>query len=155
MNNEVIVTARKLTDYEERLMFMPKFFGQYWLFVENHTYNWMRKLSPENKSQYLSSALDKIEAHYDGGEWDFYELSNGGYFMAPNSREHYRISVQGNYFDGLLSAEAAGMAATSFVLAQLANSNLPFSEKCCAYYHQLFDYASGHQEYAQFRAAID
>lgn len=31
MNNEVIVTARKLTDYEERLMFMPKFFGQYWL----------------------------------------------------------------------------------------------------------------------------
>lgn len=53
MNNEVIVTARKLTDYEERLMFMPKFFGQYWLFVENHTYNWMRKLSPENKSQYL------------------------------------------------------------------------------------------------------
>lgn len=43
MNNEVIVTARKLTDYEERLMFMPKFFGQYWLFVENHTYNWMRK----------------------------------------------------------------------------------------------------------------
>ncbi|MDV1776613.1 antirestriction protein [Citrobacter freundii] len=102
MNNEVIVTARKLTDCEERLMFMPKFFGQYWHFVENHTYNWMRKLSPENKSQYLSSALDKIEAHYDGGEWDFYELSNGGYFMAPNSREHYRISVQGNYFDGLL-----------------------------------------------------
>ncbi|EIZ0069022.1 hypothetical protein MO085_004553 [Escherichia coli] len=101
MNNEVIVTARKLTDYEERLMFMPKFFGQYWLFVENHTYNWMRKLSPENKSRYLSSALDKIEAHYNGGEWDFYELSNS------------------------------------------------------AYYHQLFDYASGHQEYAQFRAAID
>ncbi|EMY6638660.1 antirestriction protein [Escherichia coli] len=121
MNNEVIVTARKLTDYEERLMFMPKFFGQYWLFVENHTYNWMRKLSPENKSRYLSSALDKIEA----------------------------------YFDGLLSAEAAGMVATSFVLAQLANSNLPFSERCSAYYHQLFDYASGHQEYAQFRAAID
>lgn len=88
----------------------------------------MRKLSPENKSQYLSSALDKIEAHYDGGEWDFYELSNGGYFMAPNSREHYRISVQGNYFDGLLSAEAAGMVATSFVLAQLANSNLPFQK---------------------------
>ncbi len=39
----------------------------------------------------------------------------------PNSREYYRISVGGNYFDGLLSAEAAGMVATSFVLAQLAN----------------------------------
>ncbi len=50
MNNEVIVTARKLTDYEERLMFMREFFGQYWLLVENHTYKWMRKLSPENKS---------------------------------------------------------------------------------------------------------
>lgn len=61
MNNEVIVTARKLTDYEERLMFMPKFFGQYWLFVENHTYNWMRKLSPENKSRYLSSRWIKLK----------------------------------------------------------------------------------------------
>lgn len=57
MNNEVIVTARKITDYEERLMFMPKFFGQYWHFVEKHTYNWMRKLSPENKNAYLSSPL--------------------------------------------------------------------------------------------------
>ncbi|EIQ53233.1 hypothetical protein SB444474_5337 [Shigella boydii 4444-74] len=40
-------------------------------------------------------------------------------------------------------------------MAQLANSGLPFSERCSAYYHQLFDYASGHREYAQFRAAID
>ncbi|EEW4238939.1 antirestriction protein [Escherichia coli] len=155
MDNEVIVTARKITDYEERLMFMPKFFGQYWHFFENLTYNWMRKLSPENKSKYLTSQLDKIEAHYDGGEWDFYELSNGGFFMVPNSREHYRISVQGNYFDGLLTAEAAGMVVTSFVLAQLANAELPFSERCNDYYHRLFDYACGHNEYTQFRAAID
>ena len=87
--NEVIVTARKLTDYEERLMFMPKFFANTG-FGGNHTISGC-KLSSENKSQYLSSALDKIEAHYDGGEWDFYELSNGGYFMAPNSREHFTV----------------------------------------------------------------
>ncbi|WP_407238529.1 hypothetical protein [Escherichia coli] len=52
-------------------MFMPKILRPILALVENHTYKWMRKLSPENKSQYLSSALDKIEAHYDGGEWDF------------------------------------------------------------------------------------
>lgn len=155
MNNEISITARKITDIEERLLFMPKFFGRYWHFVESQTYGWMRKLSPKNDSAFLSHALDKVEAHYDGGEWDFYELSNGGYFIAPNSREHYRISVQGNYFDGLLTAEAAGMVATCFMLGQLANSNLPISELCNDYYHKLFDYAYGHIEYNQFRAAID
>lgn len=155
MNNETIVTALKVTDIESRLMFMPKFFGEYWHSVENHTYTWMRHLSPENKTDYFRSALDKTEAHYDGGEWDFYELSNGGYFMAPNSREHYRIFVQGNYFDGLLTAEVAGMVVTSFVLSNIANSENPISELSCTYYHQLFDYARGHEDYERFRAAID
>ncbi|EBM5962823.1 TPA: antirestriction protein [Salmonella enterica subsp. enterica serovar 16:l,v:-] len=157
MNNKAIitVTARKITDIEERLLFMPKYFGQFWHIAESHTYGWMRKLSPKNESEYLSNSLDKIEAHYDGGEWDFYELSNGGYFIAPNSREHYRISVSGNYFDGLLSADTAGMVATAFMLGQLCHSDLPIAERCIAYHHKLFDYACCHEEYNQFRAAID
>jgi hypothetical protein len=154
-NEEVITTATKISDDEDRLMFMPKYFGQYFLTVENLTYKWMGKLSPKHNEAYITHALDKIEAHYDGGEWDFYELSNGGLFLAPNSREHYRITVNGNYFDDLLSSEAAGIVVTYFMLGQLSASNTPFAERCCDYYHKLFDYAREHAEYAKIRAAID
>lgn len=155
MNNEVITTAKVITDCEERLMFLPKHFGQYCMTVEDLAFNWMRKLSPKNESNYLSHALDKIEAHYDGGEWDFFELSNGGMFLAPNSREEYRITVPGNYFDDLLTAEAAGIVVTYFTLGQLSALPILFSERCAAYYHKLTDYACEHAEYNKIRAAID
>ena len=155
MNNEIITTAKVISDCEERLMFLPKHFGQYCMTVEDLAFNWMRKLSPKNESNYLTHALDKIEAHYDGGEWDFFELSNGGVFLAPNGREEYRITVHGNYFDGLLSAEAAGIVVTYFTLGQLSALPIMFSERAAAYYHKLTDYACEHAEYNKIRAAID
>ncbi|EER2167848.1 antirestriction protein [Escherichia coli] len=155
MNNEVITTATKIIDPETRLMFLPKHFGQYCMTVEDLAFNWMRKLSPKNDSQYLSHALDKIEAHYTGGEWDFFELSNGGVFLSPTDREKYRITVAGNYFDDLLSAEAAGIVVTFFTLGQLSALPVMFSERCAAYYHKLYDYAREHEEYVKIRAAID
>ncbi|ENH8682198.1 antirestriction protein [Salmonella enterica] len=155
MKNEIITTAKVISNCEERLMFLPKHFGQYCMTVEDLAFNWMRKLSPKNDSNYLTHALDKIEAHYDGGEWDFFELSNGGMFLAPNSREEYRITVPGNYFDGLLSAEAAGIVVTYFTLGQLSALPIMFSERAASYYHKLTDYACEHAEYNKIRAAID
>ncbi|PVZ82653.1 klcA [Serratia sp. S1B] len=151
MNNEIITTAKVISDCEERLMFLPKHFGRYCMTVEDLAFNWMRRLSPKNESNYLTHA----EAHYDGGEWDFFELSNGGMFLAPNSRKEYRITVHGNYFDGLLTAEAAGIVVTYFTLAQLSELPILFSERCAAYYHKLTDYAYKHAEYNKIRAAID
>src|ERR1022692_1022899 len=85
----------------ERLNFLPRFFGErFMLLGENAVFDWMGKLSED----------------YNGGFWNFYTLSNGGFYMAPAGRDVMQISVDGNGFDGTLSADAAGIVATIFAL---------------------------------------
>ena len=64
--------------------------------------------------------LDRLSADYNGGQWDFFELSNGGFYMAPVMPGPLRIDVHGNYYSGTVSADAAGVIATLFALGQLA-----------------------------------
>ena len=51
---------------EDRVDFFPKHCARAFLMFESHVYNWMRRLCP----------------NYDGVFWQFYELSNGGFYMA-------------------------------------------------------------------------
>ena len=87
------VNARLVTG-EERLRTLPKHFGPRQLTVEHAVFTWMRELATE----------------YRGGVWQFYELSNGGFYMAPQV-EPLHLRVEGNGFDGQMSADAAGITA--------------------------------------------
>ncbi|MFV1163136.1 antirestriction protein, partial [Klebsiella pneumoniae] len=55
-------------------------------------------------------------ADYQGGSWEFAELSCGSGFMYPLSAERFTVSVSGNWFEGELSAEATGIVLTLFTL---------------------------------------
>lgn len=73
-------------------------------------------------------------SHYDGGLWRYWEVPRGlsgqvggrdemttrptGYITPPEG--DYRLSLPGNYFEGTVSAEAAGIIGTLFVLNRLA-----------------------------------
>src|SRR5690348_14714857 len=83
------VHARKVTDAKERLNCLPRHFGRHQLIVEDAVYAFMRHLCAE----------------YDGGFWHYFELSNGGFYMAPDG-EPMEILVPGNGFSGEMSAEA-------------------------------------------------
>ena len=48
---------------------------------------------------------DRRSADYNGGQWDFFELSNGGFYMAPVMPGPLRIEVHGNYYSGTVSAD--------------------------------------------------
>jgi hypothetical protein len=65
LNDNTPITAARVPD-EERMNTLPTHFGRHLLNVENATYAWLRELSEE----------------YSGGYWHFYELSNGGFYMA-------------------------------------------------------------------------
>lgn len=67
-----ILTATVAPD-EERLRFWPRYFGSIpqWITLEPRVFAWM----------------DRLCAGYSGGIWDFYTLSNGGAFMAPEVEE--------------------------------------------------------------------
>jgi Antirestriction protein len=61
------IEAREVSN-DERLQMLPRHFGRHLLTVENAVYACMRQLS----------------SRYTGGYWRFFELSNGGFYMAPH-----------------------------------------------------------------------
>jgi hypothetical protein len=94
------VTA-SLVASNRRLTFLPTYFGpRLMMRGESLVYAWLRRLSED----------------YNGGFWNYYELSNGGFYLAPELTGRLCLEVDGNGYSGELSADAAGIVATLFAL---------------------------------------
>ena len=131
-----VITATRVPD-EDRLNFWPRHVGpKYLVSFERHVFGWMRRLCGD----------------YDGGFWEFYELSNGGFYIAPENGGKMRLVWPGNYFDGEMSPDAACIVATLYALNVFAEQAGPyFSDK----YIQLYEFMRLHPEAEVIRAAID
>lgn len=130
------IDAREVPS-DERLQILPRHFGRHMLSIEYAVYTFMRKLANQ----------------YTGGYWNYLELSNGGFYMAPAHDTPFNICVESNGFEGPMSADAAGITACLFAL-----SHLSFQiehESIAEHYHQLRDFALDHAEAAVILAAID
>lgn len=121
----------------KRIAFLPKYFGKHMMAAEHGIYNVMSKLC----------------AGYRGAFWDYYELSNGGFYMAPCLDEKLKIFVEGNGYKGILSADAAGVIASLYIINQLCWVDQ--SEKMINHYYLLRDFAAEHDEANEIYAAID
>lgn len=97
--------------------------------------------------------LDQLSKDYTGGLWDFYTLSNGGFYMAPSGDKRFSIDVSGNGFSGEMSADAAGIVASLFALCYLANRF--GDDKSINQYHWLRDFSINHAEAGLIIRAID
>ena len=135
------VTASRVLD-NQRVNFLPTYFGgRSFMLGEPLVYAW----------------LDRLSVDYNGGQWDFFELSNGGFYMAPVMPGPLRIEVHGNYYSGTVSADAAGVIATLFALGQLA-AEVTDADECgplIDHYHQLLEFADSHAEGGAIFQAID
>lgn len=89
---------------------------------------------------------------YRGGFWRFFDLSNGGFYMAPTLPGPLHICVDGNGFSGDLSADAAGVVATMFALNRLACDG---HDQLDDAYFLLGDFACQHGEHRSILKAID
>ena len=119
-----------------RLLALPLAFGNLGLWVESMTYEWMHRLDPA----------------YMGGAWEFYTISNTGFYMAIRGEKRQVIRApNGNEVE--VSADAAGIVATLYALNMLANRTE--SELIIEKYYQLRNYASAHAEREEILVAID
>jgi hypothetical protein len=101
-NTPVEITATKVPG-NLRSAFLPKHFGKrVYGRAESLIFSWMKRIS----------------AQYTGGSWHYYELSNGSFYVAPEKPATLHLTI-GNGFDEDLSADAAGLVTTSYVLSQL------------------------------------
>ncbi|WP_144940690.1 antirestriction protein [Pseudomonas alabamensis] len=136
---ETLVTPIIATPVSEfrRLSVLPRYFGKHMIAVEGAIFD----------------SLSEMCGAYQGGYWEFYELSNGAFFMAPASSETFTLTCAGNYFQGELSAEATG------IVASLLGINRALwayrTEQLNDRFYGLREYAIQHPEAAQIMAAID
>ena len=134
---QVAVTATLVTE-SGRLKFLPRHFDFYGLVFERQLYAQMRNLCEE----------------YTGGVWNFFDLDNGGCYLAPHSDRGFHFIVNGNGFDGTLDPDAAGIVATLFALSHLS-FRFPSVAVFADRFHQLRDFASNHPKRQRIFAAID
>lgn len=133
----ILTTATRVPDHR-RMQFLPRFFGSDMLVGETLVFSWMHELA----------------ADYDGGCWEFYDLSNGGHYMAPDlSCETLRIRCSGNFYDGTMSLDAAGVVATLYALNSLVWKTR--RDRLKEMFDLLRDYAGDHTEGPAIFAAID
>ena len=139
MNTQTLTSpiVTSLVSDAERMLTLPRHFGSHMLEAETTVFAWLRELS----------------ADYEGAYWHFYELSNGGFYMAPDVSEPFRIEVVGNGYRGRMSADAAGITACLFAYSHLSFRfrDGPFGD----HYAWLLDFAADHAESAVILAAVD
>ncbi len=91
---------------------------------------------------------------YSGGYWNFYALSNGGFYIGLNRKESGIMQVENhlNFYKGEMSADAASIGINIFALCDCASRG---SQLLVDAFHHLRDYANIHPEREQILAFID
>lgn len=91
---------------------------------------------------------------YRGGYWQFYALSNGGFYLAPDSDRLFPVVCENGY-EGNLSADALGITACLYAYSHLSFAGDAFAETCARQFHWPRDYTMEHPEARDFLRAID
>ncbi|GBQ42020.1 antirestriction protein [Komagataeibacter europaeus] len=126
---------------QERMSFLPEYFGPYFMAGEPLVYDFMGKLCPDYRTK-------------ASGMWRYEKLSNGGFLMVPEmGPEKLPCQWVENWFQGDMSPEAAAIVANLMALSALAIHTLNpiFADRSDC----LKDYAEQHPESATIFAAID
>ena len=120
-----------------------------------HTADLFGMRFPLNLEPAVYSVAANIAHEYNGAYWEFYSLSNCGFYMAPCSEGIYQISCD-NGFEGKLSADALGITACLYAYSHLSfSNNTAFAEICANHYHWLRAYMLEHKEASAILSAID
>lgn len=124
MTTNPTVTRQRVAD-DQRIEHTAAIFGiRFPLNLEPLVYTFAERLSPD----------------YDGGYWVYYTLSNGGFYMAPDSEQAFHVTCDNGY-EGMLSADALGITVCLYAYSHLSFSkDQEFSEVCAQQYHWLRDY---------------
>lgn len=133
---EVDITARLVVN-DERARLMTELLGvKYSARFLARLDDWMRELC----------------ADYTGGCWHMYELSNGGFYMAPQDEGQLDLFNDCNNFEGTMSVDAAGLTATLLALHDLVHKAQ--LNTLADLYEHVFFFANAHQEGAAIMQAI-
>ena len=97
---------------------------------------------------------ERMAKDYHGDYWEFYTLSNDGFYMAPSDERIFHVTCD-NMFEGDLSADAQGITACLYAYSHLSFSNGRFARVSACHYHLLRDFMFEHSEVREILEATD
>ncbi len=121
---EISITKTLIAE-PERLGTLPRYLGKHSLEFEMSVYGFM----------------DRFCEAYNGGYWDYYRLSNGGFFMCLSGKDRFNVSNDGNHFDSEMSAEGVSVGVNIFALNALLWGDQT-DARIIGLYDDLRDYAA-------------
>jgi len=110
---------------------------------------------PTKLEPYIYAVSSSLAKAYRGGYWQFFTLSNGGFYMSPLTDKDFEVACDNGY-EGRLSADALGITACLYAFSHLSFvGESVFAEVCARHFHLLREYALDHAEVRGIMGAID
>jgi hypothetical protein len=109
---------------------------------------------PLQLEPFVYAMTSKLSEDYSGGYWHFYTLSNGGFYMEPDSGRKYQV-ISENGFEGFMSGDALGISACLYAYSHLSFGETDFADTCGRQYHWLREFMLDHAEAGNILRAID
>lgn len=136
---ETLPITRSQVPDDRRMAVLPHYAGQHYLRLEMMIYR----------------SMEHYCQAYQGGYWSFWELSNGSFYMVPElGTEPVRMVGPGNWFDGTMSLDAAGIVACLVAFNHMSWSGSD-QDRFIELFYGLRDWAGQHAECGSIMAAID
>jgi hypothetical protein len=135
------IIATEVTSDEDRMEFLPGHLGPHLMCGQSKPFEWAERLSSD----------------YKGGSWKFYDLTAPtggviGWYTAPACDKQFNVQQNMNGYKGVMSADAFGITATIFTIAELMQGG---DEKLINAYYALMDFADQHAESSAIFGAVD
>lgn len=109
---------------------------------------------PLSIEPYIYNLASSMSQQYQGGYWEFYQLSNGGFYMGLADGV-YPVCCHNGYA-GSLTGDALGIVVCMYAFSHFSFSdNDILSRRCGSLYHQLRDFAARHTEFMSICRATD
>jgi hypothetical protein len=109
---------------------------------------------PLQLEPFVFAITSKLSEDYSGGYWHFYRLSNGGFYLAPDSDRKFQV-VSENGHECFMSGDALGLTACLFAYSNLSFGQGDFADVCAQHYHLLREYMFEQAEARDILRAID
>ena len=130
MTKQTTVT-RTLVPEDQRLTITETLFGAWF---------------PTRLEPFIYTITERLSEDYRGGYWEFYQLSNGGFYMAPAGDRQFHVICE-NQFEGDLSADALGITVCLYAYSHLSFAGPDaFADICSDMYYRLREYMMEHPE---------
>ena len=138
MNTQTTVT-RELVPENQRLYITEKLFGVHF---------------PLQLEPVIYGITERMAEDYNGGYWEFWTLSNGGFYMAPAGNRLHHV-ICDNCFEGDLSADALGITSCLYAYSHLSFTDGDIAKEYARHYHRLRAFMVEHPEVREILGATD